>query len=368
MSLEETTEEVNQPLAENPKNDAAPARNSTLWFWAKWGAAGLALLFLVSYPVVNSQDTFGVNLLTETLIFGLFAASLDLLLGYTGLVSFGHAAYFGLGAYAAGILTAQLKNNNFLIALPLGMAVSGLGALILGFFSIRTSGIYFLMLTLTFSQMLYAIAFKWEPVTGGSNGLSVGHPVIDFFGLRLDISERTPYYFVTLVCFLAGFLVLRQVVRSSFGHTLVGIRDNESRLTALGYQTRNFKLLAFVIAGTLGGLAGVLNVYHTGFVASNEFYWTTSGLVMVMVLLGGKGTLIGPVLGAFFVRYAEQFIQGLNIKLDTFIPNKQFVISERWLLVLGVIFILFVLVAPKGLVGLWKASLKRVGGWLRWQQ
>ena len=371
MSLEESTEDqaLSQPRAGGLKPGPARLKAVSAWNWAKWGAAVLGLLFLALYPLVQADDTFGINLLTETLIFGLFAMSLDLLLGYTGLVSFGHAAYFGLGAYAAGILTAQLKNNNFLLALLLGIAVAGLGALVLGYFSIRTSGIYFLMLTLAFSQMLYAIAFKWDPVTGGSNGVSLSaKPEINLFGLVWNIGEITPYYFVTLLCFLAGFLILWQVVRSPFGHTLVGIRDNESRLTALGYHTRNYKLAAFVIAGALGGLAGVLNAYHNGFVGSNEFYWTNSGLVMVMVLLGGKGSLIGPVLGAFFVRYAEQFIQGLNLKLDIFGSDKPFVASERWLLVLGIVFVAFVLVAPGGLVGLWKGLVKRAGRWLTWKR
>ncbi|NWJ98415.1 MAG: branched-chain amino acid ABC transporter permease [Chloroflexi bacterium] len=328
----------------------------------KWLAGGLAVLFLITYPLLNGQDAFGLNLLTETLIFALFALSLDLLLGYTGLVSFGHATYFGLGAYSAGILTAQLKNSNFLLGLLMGVLVAGLGALVLGFFSIRTSGIYFLMLTLAFSQMCYALAFKWNDVTGGSNGLPVPKPEFSLVGWQLDLGDGTVFYFVVLTCFLAGFFGLRQVVHSPFGRTLIGIRDNEKRLAALGYQTSNFKLMACVIAGALGGLAGALNAYHNGFVSANEFYWTTSGLVMVMVLLGGKGSLIGAVLGAFFVRYAEQFIQGQQTaKLGTF------VVSERWQMVLGLIFILCVLLAPGGLVGLWQSLVRQVTRRLEWR-
>ncbi len=349
MSLDEKTE----PRDSSRLDLLAAANLEPPGYWRalKWGGAGLAVLFLVSYPLLNNQDSFGINLLTETLIFGLLAMSLDLLLGYTGLVSFGHAAYFGLGAYTAGILTAQLKLNNLLIGLLMGLCVAGLGALVLGYLSIRTSGIYFLMLTLAFSQMLYAVAFKWSDVTGGSNGLSLTRPPVDLPGLSWDFKDRTSFYFLALGCFLAGFFILRQVILSPFGRSLVGIRDNENRMAALGYQTRNFKLIAFVIAGSLGGLAGALNAYNNGFVSSNEFYWTTSGAVMVMVLLGGKGSLVGPVLGAFLVRYAEQFIQAQNFRLGTF------VVSERWLMVLGFIFIAFVLAAPGGITGLWKTLL-----------
>ncbi len=356
MSMEKVNDNLDIPVQviDNPSVTVAPLRFDTRFEVFKWGAGGLAILGLILYPFINSQDAFGLNLLTEVLIFALFASSLDLLLGYTGLVSFGHAAYFGLGSYAAGILTAQLKNDNLLAGLTSGIIVAGLGALLLGYFSIRTSGIYFLMLTLAFSQMLYAIVFKWEDVTGGSNGLSVPKPKLELWGWQPDLTDPTNYYFVVLVCFLGGFFLLRQLINSPFGRSLVGIRDNENRMTALGYQTRNFKLLAFVIAGALGGLAGALNVYHNSFASANDFYWTLSGSVMVMVLLGGKGTLIGPVLGAFFVRYAEQFVQGQNFTIGSF------VMSERWLMVLGLIFIIFVLVAPNGLVGLWRVGLQKV--------
>jgi branched-chain amino acid transport system permease protein len=328
--------------------------------WLKWAAGGLAVLGLVAYPLLNSADTFGINLLTEVLIFGLFALSLNLLLGYTGLVSFGHATYFGLGAYTAGVITTNLQNRDFVTIILAGIGVTALAALVLGYLSIRTSGIYFLMLTLAFSQMFYAIAFKWTDVTGGSNGLSVGRPEFNLFGFAPNLGDKTTFYFVTLLFFVLAFLLLRQIIRSPFGHALVGIRDNESRMTAIGYQTRNFKLVAFVIAGGLGGLAGVLNAFHYNFVNANEFYWTTSGLVMVMVLIGGKGTLVGPVLGAAFVRYAENFIQSQNTwKVGTF------VMSERWTLVLGVIFIVFILLAPDGIVGVTQKAYRYANTRLR---
>ncbi len=349
MSIEKA--EQNKQVEAGSEGQGAGQRPlNTLWpgrGWLGWGVGLLALLALAVYPLLNGQDTFAVGLLTEMLIYGLFALSLNLLLGYTGLVSFGHASFFGLGAYSVGILATRVENNSFLVGIAASLLVGAVGALVLGFFSIRTSGIYFLMLTLAFSQMLYAIAFKWTDFTGGSNGLTVRTPELNLFGWTVDLGQTSGLYWVTLACFVIGFFVLRQVVQSPFGHSLVGIRDNESRLTALGYQTRNFKLLAFVIAGGLAGVAGALNAYHNGFVSANEFYWTTSGLVLVMVLLGGKGSLVGPVLGAFFVRLAEQFIQGQSWSLGSF------VVSERWTMVLGLVFIVFVLVAPSGIVGLW---------------
>lgn len=324
--------------------------------FVSWGAGGLAILALIFYPVVNGQDSFGISLLTEIMIYGLFALSLNLLLGYTGLVSFGHATYFGLGAYVAGILGTNLQNNNFWLALLVSLGITGLVGLVLGFLAIRTSGIYFLMLTLAFSQLFYAIAFKWNDVTGGSNGLPVSQPDLSLPGWTPDWGNRATQYFVTLFFFLLGFFLLRQLIYSPFGQTLIGIRDNENRMSALGYQTRNFKLVACVIAGGLAGVAGTLNAFHNNFVSANEFYWTTSGLVMVMVLLGGKGSLVGPALGAFFIRYTEQFIQSQkDFKLGSF------VMSERWYLVLGIIFIGFVLLAPNGIVGLWQ----NIVGWVR---
>ncbi len=363
MSLEEVSKDIEAgPVASPDKEDDSgnyAVRPSLPWLGpAKWLSGGLAVLLLAAFPALSNGDNFGVNLLTEVLIYALFALSLNLLLGYTGLVSFGHAAYFGLGVYAAGVFTAQIKNASFLLGLLVGVVVAGVAALGLGYLSIRTSGIYFLVLTLAFSQMLYAIAFKWNDLTGGSNGLPVLKPELILFGWQIDLTDPAAYYFVTLALFVIGFLVIRQVIRSPFGHTLVGIRDNEERMAALGYQTRNFKLAAFVIAGALAGLAGVLNVYHNGFASADDLYWTNSGLVMVMVLLGGKGTLIGPVLGAFFVRYAEQFIQGQKFTLGSFL------MAERWLMVLGAILVVFVLFAPSGIVGigrsLWRWGTERL--------
>lgn len=300
-------------------------------------AAALAIAviaLLVVVPFVSSS--FAIKTLTEVLIFGIFAMSLDVLIGYTGMISFGHAAFFGIGAYAAGYL-AQNLSSNILINLPLALLLVAVAAFIIGFFSIRVSGVYFLMFTLAFSQMVYAIADRWTDVTGGSNGLAgIPRPRIELFSFQWLFEDATTRYFLVLVFFLLSYFVLRWVVRSQFGHVLIGIHENETRLRAIGYDTARYKLLAFVIAGTFAGVAGALYAGFNRFVSTNELYWTASGQVLIMVIIGGAGTLIGPVLGA-----------GLVLLLQNFISSS----TERWSTIMGLIFIFFVFAARHGLIG-----------------
>ena len=349
-------EKINKTQIEAPTPELAspPQPRISQIKWA-WIAAGIAIVLLVVYPLLNQADTFGLNLLTQTLIAAIFAISFDLLFGYTGLLSFGPAAYYGLGSFGAGILIARMHISDFWLGLIVGIVLAAVGALILGFFSIRASGVYFMMLTLAFAQMLHALAFKWD-YTGSSDGIPITRPQFNIFGL--DFKDRIPFYLFVLVCFLGSYFLLRMVIHSPFGQALRGIRDNESRMSALGYKTRNFKLAAFIISGGLAGLAGALNVYFNGFVGAQTLDWGVSGAVLVMVLLGGKGTLIGPVLGAFFIIYTQNFIQSSTVQIGTF------TLADRWLSVLGIIFILFVLLAPDGLVGLWKSANRRIKQWL----
>jgi branched-chain amino acid transport system permease protein len=295
---------------------------------------------LIGLPLASSN--FIVTTLTEILIFGIFAMSLDLLIGYTGLVSFGHAAFFGVGAYAAGYLAQQLTPNLF-VTLPLALLITAAAALVIGFFSIRVSGVYFLMLTLAFSQMVYALAFRWTDVTGGSNGLSgIPRPRIDLFSLQLQFADVNARYFLVLAFFLLSYVALRGVVRSQFGHVLVGIRENETRLRAIGYDTARFKLIAFMIAGIFAGVAGALYSGFNRFVSPNEVYWTASGQVLIMVIIGGAGTLMGPVLGAALILVLQNLISSS---------------TERWPTILGVVFILFVFAARFGIMGLLRQAL-----------
>jgi branched-chain amino acid transport system permease protein len=309
----------------------------------RWVLPVVLFVLLVVYPFV--VPPYLLSLLTEVFIYGIFAMSLDLILGYTGLVSFGHAAFFGVGAYAAGIAAVRLSPHMGL-TLPLALVAAALAALVIGYLSIRAAGIYFLMLTLAFAQVLYAVAFKWTPVTGGSNGLSgIPRPALGLIAGGNELAEPARFYLFTFVIFVLVFCGLRRVVGSPFGHVLVGIRENEARMSAIGYDVARFKLAAFVLAGVLAGLAGALNTYLNVFVSPSQLNWTTSGQVMVMVIIGGVGTLVGPVLGA-----------GLVLLLQNLVSSQ----TERWPMIMGAVFIIFVLVAPFGIVGLWDRLVARV--------
>ncbi|HEX7592871.1 MAG TPA: branched-chain amino acid ABC transporter permease, partial [Anaerolineae bacterium] len=285
----------------------------------------------ILFPLLPSSYALGV--LIDVLIFGLFAMSLDLLLGYTGLVSFGHAAFFGVGAYVAGIVGIYVGPEIY-FTLPAALGAAALAALVIGYFSIRTTGVYFLMLTLAFSQMVYAAAFK-APFAGGSNGLAgIPRPTL---GFGLGFTDSTAFYYLVLAILLLSYLILARLVASPFGKSLRGIKENESRMRSIGYNVQRYKLAAFVIAGAFAGLAGALRAQFNFFVAPDTMYWTTSGIALVMVIIGGAGTLIGPVLGAALVQVLQNLISSY---------------TERWPLLLGAIFILFVLRAPKGMMGI----------------
>jgi branched-chain amino acid transport system permease protein len=308
-----------------------------------WLLPAVLLGLLAVYPLV--VPSYLLSLLTEVLIYGIFAMSLDLLLGYTGLVSFGHAAFFGVGAYVAGITAVRLTPHMG-ITLPLALLGAAIAALIIGYLSVRTSGIYFLMLTLAFAQVLYAVAFKWTPVTGGSNGLSgIPRPALGLVAGGGELADPIRYYFFTLVMFLLVYFGLKRVVGSPFGHTLVGIRENEARMSAIGYNVVRYKLAAFVLAGVVAGLAGALNTYLNVFVSPALLNWPTSGQVLVMVIIGGAGTLIGPVLGA-----------GLVLLLQNLVSSQ----TDRWPMIMGAVFIIFVLVARFGMVGIWDRIVGRL--------
>lgn len=314
------------------------------WPWhAPTAVAGLLLLAALIFPLVSSL--YAKALAIELMIFAILAISLNLLLGYTGLPSLGQAAFFGLGAY----LTAYLASNsplalglttNLLLLVPLVIVATAVVALLIGLFALRTSGVYFLMITLAFAQMLFSIAIRWTAVTGGSDGLGGIPPALVRLGWwQYTLSSREDYYFVTLFFLLATFLVLRQLINSPFGLTLCGIRENEPRLIAMGYHTFFYKLAAFAISGALAGLAGLLWAIFFRHVSPDTLYWTVSGQLLVMVIIGGNGTLVGPILGAAVL---------------SLFPHLTSSAIERWQTLEGILFILFVLYAPKGIVGLWQ--------------
>jgi branched-chain amino acid transport system permease protein len=306
----------------------------------KWLLAALALIALV-YPFV--VRSYFLSLAIEVLIFAIFAMSLDLLLGYTGLPSFGHAAFYGFGAYLLAYTASRSElalnlTNNLLVTIPLVMLGTALLALLIGFFALRTSGIYFLMVTLAFAQMLFSIAIGWSAVSGGSDGLpGVPRPALGLGPLVYTFDTRESYYYLVLALFLLAWWLLQRIVNSPFGWTLRGIRENEQRMRALGYRTFDFKMTAFVIAGAFAGLAGALITHFFGIASPENLYWTTSGEVMISLIIGGAGTLTGPIFGAM---------------VERLLPNFASTYLDRWQTLMGMVFILFVMFAPQGVMGL----------------
>lgn len=303
----------------------------------------LAVLVLV-YPLIARP--YYLSLAIEVVIFAIFAMSLDLLLGYTGLPSFGHAAFLGLGAYFVAYLTSTNDlalgwTNNLLVVVPLLVIFIGTIAFLIGFFAIRTSGIYFLMITLAFAQMLHSISLSWSSVTGGSDGIiGVQRPFIGLGSVGYEFSSRTSFYYLCVVVCLLAYLALHRIVNSPFGWTLRGIKENEARMKALGYATFRYKIAAFVIGGIFAGIAGMLLVQFFRHATPEYLHWSTSGQVMVMLIVGGTGTLIGPILGAGIVRLFPLVISSY---------------TERWETLEGLLFVCFVLFAPQGLMGLWRS-------------
>jgi len=307
-----------------------------------WGTLALAAA-LLALPLV--AEKYYVQLFTRILIMAIFAMSLDLLVGYTGLVSLGHAAFFGLAAYVLALLTPQSEGTSLWTSLPIAVGAAAALALVIGVFVLRTSGIYFIMVTLAFAQMVYFV-FHDTKIAGGSDGMYIYvRPVAEIFGWEpFSLENFHHFYFVTLALFAAVFFGLRIMLKSPFGRVIVGIRVNEHRMRSLGYSTFRYKLVCFVIAGALAGLAGYLAGAQYGNVNPDMLGWHLSGSVLMMVILGGMGTLTGPIVGAFAVLLAEILFQGL---------------TPHWQLLMGGFFVLVALLLPYGLVGLGALAARR---------
>jgi len=295
-----------------------------------WSLAGLLVLAALPYLL----SSYYLGLIVEMMIFALFAMSLDLLIGYTGMASLGHAAYFGVAAYATGLLALKLGWDVWL-ALPAGIIAAMLVATLFGLLALRTRGSYFLMITLALSQVVWGIAFGWRSLTGGDDGMpNIPRPNLS---AHWSLTDDTGFYYFVLLLVAVGTLLLVRIVGSPFGYALRGIRESETRMAALGYNVQRYRLAAFVLAAIFAGLAGCLYVYYNRFVSPDYLQVVRSAEVLLMVILGGAGTLIGPALGAALIVLLENVISGY---------------TERWLLVLGVIYILVALFAPRGIVGL----------------
>ena len=256
-------------------------------------AVVLALLALVPLYAAVAGDPFALTLFTRIVIMALAAVSLNLIMGYGGMLSFGHAAYLGIGGYAVGILWKEGIGSG-LVQWPVAIAVSALFALVVGALSLRTRGVHFIMITLAFAQMVYYVAQGLDRY-GGDDGLTIGTRST-FHGL-MDLNNNTLFYYLCLVVLLASVYLVSRLVNSRFGLAIQGARSNERRMRAVGFPTFRYKLVCFVIAGALCGLAGALLANDTNFISPALMYWTRSGDLMVMVILGGLGSLFGPVLG-----------------------------------------------------------------------
>lgn len=306
---------------------------------AALGAGALVLLLLPYF-----LPSYFLGLAAKMLIFALFAMSLDLLLGYTGLASLGHAAYFGVAAYTVGLLALKADASLWL-ALPAGLLAAGVTAAFFGLLALRARGSYFLMITLALAQVLWAIAFSWRSMTGGDDGLpNIPRPELP---LPWPLADSTPFYYFVLLVAGAAAVLLARIVRSPFGYALRGIRESESRMLALGYNVWRYKYLAFVLAGLFAGLAGCLYVYYNRFVSPEYLHVVRSAEVLLMVILGGAGTLVGPAIGA-----------GVIVLLENLISAH----TQRWLMVLGAVYVVVTLFAPRGLMGLVQDYRQRRSG------
>ncbi|MCY4439232.1 MAG: branched-chain amino acid ABC transporter permease [Deltaproteobacteria bacterium] len=319
-----------------------------------WRAALLACVaatLVVLPPATEALDeSFLIGLFTRIFIFALAAVSLDLILGFGGMVSFGHSAYFGAGAYVAGILSFHAAGGDApawpfsltamessLAVWPLAVAAGAVLALLVGAVSLRTSGMYFIMITLAFAQMLYYFFVSLE-VYGGDDGLSITERN-RFPGL--DLENEAAFYYVCLLILVVFLLVGRRLVHSRFGMVLQGCKENEQRMLALGFPVYRYKLTAFVMAGATAGLAGGLMANYMGFVSPGLMHWTVSGEIMVMVILGGMGTLAGPVIGAAVLLLLEEILSAY---------------MEHWMIILGPVMVLVVLFARNGIWGWFKGG------------
>jgi branched-chain amino acid transport system permease protein len=311
-----------------------------------WGKVFVVLGILAVLAVVTPYtNSFVILLVTRALILAILAMSLDVLLGFTGLASLGQAAYLGVGAYLTAILATKYGFGlgwGFWLVIVLGMLLGAATAAVFGLFAIRASGVYFLMITLALGQCVWGLAYRWNSLTGGDNGINLpGRPA---FGIQL--SHDVTYFYVVFGFFLAALVILYVLIKSPFGRSLEGIRERELRMRILGYNTWLHKYIAFIIAGGFGGLSGVLWAHANGIVSPEDVVLTTSVDALLMVVLGGAGTLIGGAIGAGVVVLLREYV-------STLVP--------WWQYVLGGLYVLIILYLPGGLLSI-PARLRQVRG------
>jgi branched-chain amino acid transport system permease protein len=303
---------------------------------SKAKAAGLMLAFLVLVALPPLYSSYWITLLTQMLIFAVLAMSLDILLGYTGLSSFGHAGFFGAAGYVVAILSIRYKLGP-LACFASGVSLSVLISMVFGLLVAHATGVYFLIITLALGMVLWGLAFRWVTMTGGDNGIAgILRPDL---GLPISLAEPLTFYYAILVFFLVCLALMSVLVKSPFGHSLKGIRESESRMRVLGYHSWLHKYLGYVASAGFAGAAGVCWAYFNGFISPFDMDLNASIEIILMVILGGPGTLVGPAVGAGIIIFLKNFISGY---------------TQRWLLILGAIYILTILYAPQGLMNLLK--------------
>jgi len=305
------------------------------WFGPRAAINAVVLVILALVPVYAklTGDPFAMTLFTRVVILAMAALSLNLIMGFGGMVSFGHAAYLGIGGYAVGILAKEGLGSGF-VQWPVAVAASALYALVVGALSLRTRGVYFIMITLAFAQMIYYVAIGLDRY-GGDDGLTI-YRSSQFDGL-IDLSNRTSFYYLCFALLLASIYLVWRIVNSRFGLVIQGARSNERRMLAIGFPTFRYKLACFVIAGALCGLAGALLANHTNFISPAMMHWTRSGDLIVMAVLGGMHAMFGPLIGALTFLLLEE---GLSRVTDY--PN----------LILGPLLLMVALYAHGGIDGL----------------
>ena len=292
---------------------------------------GIILILLILAPLFLPQ--YIITLLSQALIFGILAMSLDILVGFTGLPSLGHAAFMGIGAYSVAIMSTE-HGVGFWGCLVGAVLLAAVVAAVFGLIALRATAVYFLMITLALAMVVWGVAYRWYRLTKGDNGISgIVRPEL---GLPWSLWVETNFFYFVLFFFVIAYLLLYLIMRSPFGYTLVGMRDSESRMQAMGYNTWLHKYTAYILAGTFGGLSGALWAYFNGFVSPPDIELAISIETLLMVLLGGAASLIGPFIGAFMVVFMKQYLS---------------IYMGRWLMILGATYIITVLYLPRGING-----------------
>jgi branched-chain amino acid transport system permease protein len=306
-----------------------------------WIGFGIVIALLAVAPLVLPE--FWRRFVTEILIWGLLAMSSDILIGYTGMVSFGHSAFFGLGMYGAAAALLTVRPPSLWLAILYGLVAAGLVAMFVAYFSTRLRDIYFAITTLVFSQIFYVVIFTWTEVTGGENGLAFSQPPFSIPGLVSARFTSTTLHWFVLAVVAVSYLLLRRITQSPFGMVLQSIRENEPRTRAIGYPVERYKIMAVMLSGLFAGLAGVLYAVQNRFAAPDFVFFLISGEVVIFNVMGGMGTLVGPVVGAaFFFMLREVF-------------SRYF--TQYYLIPVGIIFTLMVIFMPQGLLGFFRRRL-----------